>query len=259
MSIYIMMKIYAAAFGLCIGSFLNAVIYRLPRKISLMTRSQCPGCDKKILWYENIPVLSYFFLRGKCSGCGIKISIRYPLIELFTAICSVLLFPRDFMDMNSLALYFFYFSVVAVFIAHFFIDLEFKILPDSLNIYLLALFLLYGLTYSNMSFWLMGGAIGFLMPLGVAWAYYAWKKQVGLGGGDIKLYGILGLYLGPIGIVHNIFMSCLLGALIGGGLMAFKKVQKNQALPFGPAIILVAAMQIFFPKAFAVVISFIGQ
>jgi len=96
--------------------------------------------------------------------------------------------------------------------------------------------------------WVIGGAVGFGGPLLVTWLFYKIRGQVGLGGGDIKLYGILGLYLGPMGIMLTIFLSCFVGAVVGLTLIAFKKTSKDRPMAFGPAILMVAAFQIYFPK-----------
>jgi len=102
--------------------------------------------------------------------------------------------------------------------------------------------------YTTFSHWISGGLVGFFVPLLITWIFYKIRGQVGLGGGDIKLFGILGLYLGPVGIVFNIFLSSLFGALVGSLLIAFKKLTKDKPMAFGPAIILVAVFQIYFPR-----------
>lgn len=233
-----------------IGSFMNAVIYRFPRQISISkSRSHCPSCDKLIYWYENIPLFSYIFLRGKCSGCGAKISIQYPLVELISGVASVLLMPK-LLNAISLMNYVFFFSVFVCFLALFIIDLRHKLLPNALNIYLALLFLVFGLMKYPVGHVIYGGAIGLLFPLGFTYAFYLVRGKIGLGGGDIKLWGALGLYLGIKGIIFNIFFSCFLGSIIGVAWIALKKMDRGQAIPFGPFILIVAFMQIFFPSEF---------
>lgn len=235
-------------FGLLIGSFLNVIILRLPEKKDLVyQRSQCPKCGAQLKWYHNIPLLSFIALRGKCGFCGTKISWQYPLVELVTAIAAVLLMP-SYISMDSLLNFVFYFTIACIFICHFVIDLRHQLLLDSLNLYLLANFLIFSFFRLPYSFWLVGGLIGFLAPLAVTWIFYKIRGQVGLGGGDIKLFGILGIYLGPLGIFFNIFMSCFLGALIGILLIALKKTSKDRPIAFGPFILIVATFQIFFPE-----------
>ena len=235
----------AALFGLLVGSFLNALIYRLPRNINIaFPRSSCTSCNKIIYWYENIPLLSYLFLKGKCSKCGSKISWQYPAVELFTALFALLIAPQN-LTSEELLNFFFFFSIFCAFLVHFIVDLKHQILPDLINIYLGILFLTMALLTKSWNFWLLGGAIGFGFPLLVSWIFYLTKGQIGLGGGDIKLYGVLGFYLGPIGIMQNIFLSCFLGALIGILLIISRIIKRDHPIPFGPFIILVAAVQIF--------------
>lgn len=244
-------EFFSFLFGLCIGSFLNAVIHRLPREISLSaSRSHCTHCDKLIYWYENIPLFSWVFLRGKCSGCSGKISIQYPLVELAVGLFALYVTPKSIAGYN-LYYYFFNVSVFATFLAMFIIDLKHKLLPNTLNIYLAIILFSRVVLTKNYLHWFFGGAIGVLAPLTVTYIFYLLRGQIGLGGGDIKLWGALGLYLGPMGIVHNMFLSNFLGALIGGGLILSKVVDRKTPIPFGPFIILIASVQIFFPDHFA--------
>lgn len=239
---------YSFIFGLLIGSFLNVLIIRLPQKKDIVkTRSACPKCGTQLTWYQNIPVLSFVFLKGKCSFCKNPISWRYPLIEFLTGFVSFWLFPTE-IDLPSITQYLFYFSVACVFIVHFLIDIDHQLLLDSVNIYLLVIVLSHVILFYDFGHWIYGGLVGFCVPLLVTWLFYKVRGQIGLGGGDIKLFGILGLLLGPLGIVFNIFLSSLLGAIVGTILIASKKLTKDRPMAFGPAIILVAAFQIFFPK-----------
>ncbi|MBC7429267.1 MAG: prepilin peptidase [Bacteriovorax sp.] len=249
--------IFAALFGIIVGSFLNALIYRLPRGINVaFPRSSCTECKKIITWYENIPVLSFIFLRGKCSGCGTKISWQYPLIEIICGAFALAVAPQDLQPGNLLN-FFFYFSVFCAFLIHFVVDLKHQILPDSINIYLAAIFLLVGMTTTSWTHWLIGGALGLGFPLLVSWIFYLLKGQIGLGGGDIKLYGALGLYLGPIGVMQNIFLSCFLGALFGITLILTKIIKRDNPIAFGPFIIIVGAVQIFADEWFKHLIAYI--
>ena len=253
----IITDIFVFVFGLLIGSFLNAVIYRLPREISIVyPRSACPHCKKTIYWYENIPVISFLFLRGRCSGCAGSISWRYPAIELAMGIIAFLLFPAP-LTTTSLVDFIFLFSVACVFVVHFFVDLDYQILPDGLNLYLAIVF--FGISWPThpWTHWLLGGLLGFFFPLAVAWVFYKLRGQIGLGGGDIKLYGALGLYLGPLGVMYNIFLSCLLGSVVGVTFIALKKMERNNPIPFGPFILITAAIQIYFSKAFDAFSSFL--
>lgn len=242
------LTIFTTIFGLLVGSFLNVVIYRIPRNLSVVTpRSQCPECKSLIKWYQNIPVLSYLVQRGKCSNCGTKISVRYPIVELVVGACAFALAPDDLSGPEILT-FTFYFSTACVFISHFLIDIEHHLLPDKINIYFLLFTLPYVvLTYPIMH-WLLGGLIGFFSTYLITYIFYKVRGQIGLGGGDIKLYGIIGLIVGPIGVMNTIFMSCMFGSIIGIGIIVFKKLDKNTPFAFGPYIILTAVLQIFFPE-----------
>ena len=245
----IIFRLFALVFGLFIGSFLNVVIYRTPRDQSIVSpRSSCPACGKLISWYENIPIFSFLFLRGHCSGCKARISWRYPAVELVVGIAAAACFTG--VTGAALLNFVFFFSVFCVFLAELLIDLEHQILPDGLNLYLAIMFLVFALIYRTPIYWISGALIGFLFPYSVTWVFYKLRGKIGLGGGDIKLFGALGLWLGPIGIVQNIFLSCFSGALVGLLFISLKKMTKDNPIPFGPFILIVAAVQIFFPELF---------
>lgn len=250
-------QIFFVCFGMLIGSFLNVVIYRLPRELSVVApRSSCPKCSHMITWYENIPVVSYLFLQGKCKKCSIKISKKYPLIEILIGCIAYLLTPKS-LTIESLVHFSFYFSLCCVFICHFFIDIEHHILPDKLNIYLLFITLPYVFINFPLGRWLLGGLVGFGGPFVVTYLFYKLRGQIGLGGGDIKLFGILGLLLGPVDILKTVFFSCLLGSIIGVALIASKQMKKDSPLAFGPYILIAASLQIFFPKVLELIDPFI--
>ncbi len=244
-------------FGLLVGSFMNVVIHRVPLDMSIVKpRSKCPKCSNLIKWYQNIPVISYLFLRGKCSNCGFKIPLRYPLVELMMGIFSYLLIP-EVIELNTIIEYTFFFSVACVFVCHFLIDIEHQILPDKINLYLLVTVIPYVLLNNSINYWAFGGVIGFGLPYIVTYLFYKIRGVIGLGGGDIKLFGVLGLLLGPIGVVQNMFFSCALGSVIGLILILSKKMNKNKPMAFGPYIIVAAAVQIYFPKIFKIINPFL--
>lgn len=251
MSIYILLKIFTTIFGLLIGSFLNVVIYRVPLGRSVVTpRSSCTDCGHMITWYENIPLISYFFvLKGNCRGCKKKISFRYPLVELLVGIIAYALAPVSF-ELTQIINFIFYFSVACVFLAHFIIDIEHQLLPDKINIFLLSVTLPYVALNTPITYWLAGSVLGFFSTYGITYLFYKLRGQIGLGGGDIKLFGILGLILGPLGIMNNIFFSCILGSIIGGILILTKKIGRETPFAFGPFILIAATLQIFFPRIF---------
>jgi prepilin signal peptidase PulO-like enzyme (type II secretory pathway) len=242
--------VFASIFGLVIGSFLNALIYRLPLGINIAyPRSACPNCKHIIAWYENIPVVSYLFLKAQCSNCKTKISPVYPLVELTTGFFAFLIAP-DSLNPSDLFNFLFFLGVFSAFLVHFIVDLKHRILPDSINIYLGILFFVVAVITKPWTHWLIGLGLGLGFPLLVSWLFYLLKGQVGLGGGDIKLYAVLGIYLGPIAVMQNIFMSCFLGAIVGLILMGLKLIKKENPIPFGPFIIIVSSFQIFTPNLF---------
>ncbi len=243
--------IFIFIFGAMIGSFLNVVIARMPDNKSVVTpRSACPKCGHKISWFENIPIISYIFLRGKCRGCGVGISKLYPLIELITGLSAIYLIGLNSNSIEDLTSGFFNFSIFCALLCHFVIDLKHYLLLDKINLYLAVLFLANTLFYGNIFHSLIGALVGGLIPYLVTWLFYKLRGKVGLGGGDIKLWAALGIQLGPIGIIHNIWLSCMFGAIIGIFLIAIKFLKKDEPLPFGPFIILTASFQIFFKDSF---------
>ncbi len=256
-------------FGALWGSFTNVLILRIPENISVaFPPSRCPTCKTPIRWYDNVPILAFLWLQGRARCCKEKLSYQYLAVELVSALAflllSYLVWPeklavQSFLDPRLLR-YLFYVIIFVCFLAHFVIDLRHHILPDSLNLVLLATMLAYGLwSYSSSGGFsrgfpwpmLWGGCIGFFGPLSVTYLFYLLRGQVGLGGGDIKLYGILGLYLGPVAIIQTIFLSCFLGAIIGVGLILMKGMKKETPIPFGPFILTVSFTQILFPEFIA--------
>jgi leader peptidase (prepilin peptidase)/N-methyltransferase len=170
----------------------------------------------------------------------------YPAIELLTGIFAFSIAP-DTLNPDDLFNFFFFMGVFSAFLVHFIVDLKHQILPDSVNIYLGLLFFVVALIAKPWTHWLIGFGLGLGFPLLVSWIFFLLRGQVGLGGGDIKLYAVLGIYLGPIAVMQNIFMSCFLGAIIGLILMAFKLIKRENPIPFGPFIIIVSSFQIFTP------------
>ena len=239
--------IFSAIFGMLIGSFLNALIYRLPLGINIAhPRSSCPHCKHIISWHQNIPIVSFAFLKGKCSNCKAKISWQYPLIEFLTGLFALISAPNSLAP-TDLFNFLFFLGVFSAFLVHFIVDLKHQILPDSINIYLGILFFIISFVTKPWTHWLVGFGVGLGFPLLVSWLFYLVKGQIGLGGGDIKLYAVLGLYLGPIAIIQNIFMSCFLGAIVGLILIGTKVIKKENPIPFGPFIIIASSFQIFTP------------
>ncbi len=227
-----MEKIIIVLFGLAWGSFLNVVIYRLPRGLSLIRPpSSCPQCGTRIKAYDNIPVLSYLLLRGKCRSCGLKISPAYPLVELLAPLCFLLLYSRF-----SLSVFFFASCLFAsALIALCFIDLYHQILPDEITLPGLALALLYSGFRSDLSLRqsLVGAVVGAGFLLLVYGAYLVLRKKEGLGMGDVTMMLLVGAYLGWVKAFLTLLVGSLVGALVGIFLMSFRKKDLQFALPFG--------------------------
>ncbi len=227
-----MEKIIIVLFGLVWGSFLNVVIYRLPRGMSLVwPPSTCPQCGTRIRPHDNIPIFSYLLLRGKCRACGLKISLAYPIVELITPVCFLLLYARF-----SLSVAFFASSLFAsALIALCFIDLFHQILPDEITLPGLILALVYSgfrpdMTLRQSMIGAVSGA-GFLLL--IYGAYLLLRKKEGLGMGDVTLMLFCGAYLGLGKAFLTLLVGSLAGALAGLFLMSFRKKDLQFALPFG--------------------------
>ena len=245
-----------ALLGLCIGSFLNVVIHRLPLMmertwriesaellgahieapppISLSApRSRCPACGHSIRWYENIPVLSYLVLRGKCSACGISISSRYPAIEVLTAV----LFAACGMRFGAQPGVLLWCGLVATLVALAFIDLDTQFLPDDLTLPLMwAGIVSAGLGWIPVSLAAsVGGAVvGYLLLWFVYHAYRLIRGKEGMGAGDFKLLAALGAWLGWQLVPSIILLASAVGAVVGIGLIVFRKHDRDIPIPFGP-------------------------
>ena len=180
------LSVFIFIFGAMIGSFLNVLIYRLPKEMNWVSkRSHCPNCNIQIPFYRNIPIITFILQLGKCHHCKSKIGFTYPFVELLTAIVGLLLFPKH-INLDNLLFYSFYFSIFCVFLVHFIIDVRHQILPDELNLYLFCIFAFYGFFKLNIFEVIIGGIIGFGFPYLVAYLFYKFKGIEGLGGGDIK-------------------------------------------------------------------------
>lgn len=241
--------VLSAILGLCVGSFLNVVIYRLPNGINLAKpASHCPKCNNPIKWYDNIPVLSYLILGGKCRHCKEHISIRYTIVELLNALLwvgSVLMFwSRNIPYTITVCI------ACSILICIFFIDLEHMIIPDSLQLCLLACAIamiftewdpdntwdvkLYGL--------LVCGGLFVVIHYG---ALILFKKEA-IGGGDVKLFAILGLMLGLSNSILMLIISTVLASIVLLLVKVIKKFNKDKEYPFAPFIVIAAIISIFF-------------
>lgn len=218
--------------GLCLGSFLNVVIHRLPQGLSIARpRSRCPGCKAPVAPIDNIPVLSYIMLRGRCRHCGERISPRYPIIELLGAgslFAAAILSP----DPLSAALRgLFLLAMLAVI----FIDMDFGIIPDKITLpgtlIGLAIAPLLGVSYLNSLLGILVGAGWLLLVIAV---YRILRGVVGMGGGDVKLAAMLGAWLGWQGVLATLFIGSFIGSLVGLTLIYLHRKDGQMTLPYGP-------------------------
>jgi leader peptidase (prepilin peptidase) / N-methyltransferase len=224
--------------GLAIGSFLNVVIHRLPRQQSIVSPgSRCPGCGTTLRWFDNIPVLSYAVLRGRCRTCGSGISIRYPLVELITAgvfIWHYLVF--GWTPLLAVRLLF-----AASMVALFAIDLEHHLLPDAITLPGIAVGLVASLFLPP---GIADALIGTLVGGGVLWligeAYFRYSGEEGLGGGDVKMLGMIGAFLGWKLVLVTMMLSSVAGSVIGVAVIAWHRGGLKRALPFGTFLALAA-------------------
>lgn len=221
----------ALLMGLCIGSFLNVVIYRLPLGQSLVSpRSRCTKCGYELRWYDNLPVLSWAFLGGRCRQCRAPISAQYPIVEIITALLFVLvvsLTPVGPLLVSRLIL-------VAILVALFGIDLEHQILPNVITLPGIAIGLMFSLIASpGWKDALVGAALGAAVLYGIAAAYYAVRREEGMGMGDVKMLAMIGAFLGWQGVLVTLVLSSFSGAAIGLALIAAQRGGMKLALPFG--------------------------
>ena len=242
----ILIVIIIFIFGMCIGSFLNVCIYRLPESKSIADppRSICPSCKSHIRFYDNMPVLSYIWLKGRCRNCNAPISFRYPLVELMNGIVAVALLFKFGLSVES----FVYFVFISSLIVITFIDLDHQIIPDIITLPgipmgLIASFALPTITLKASALGLLigGGSLWF-----VAWAYNLIAHRDGMGGGDIKLLAMIGTIIGWKGVIFTIFASSVIGSCVGITMMLIKNKNMKFAIPFGPFLSIGAIAYVFF-------------
>lgn len=263
--------IVAAVVGLCIGSFLNVVIHRLPRMLEqgwrtqcaelsgdaappvarynlIVPRSQCPACGHRIGALENVPVFSYLFLRGHCLACNASISARYPIVEIMTAALTVAAIVRFGATPAGLAASVFLWLLVALT----FIDFDTQLLPDNLTLPLLWAGLLANLVGAVPTVTLrdavIGAIAGYLVLWTIYWAFKLIRGKEGMGYGDFKLLAALGAWLGWQMLPLIVLLSSVVGAAIGIGLVAFKGRDHQIPLAFGPYLAIAGAIALFFGK-----------
>ena len=264
--------IFAGVLGLLIGSFLNVVIHRMPKMMQresdnyvahesgnplphtdrynlMVPRSCCPHCGHQITALENIPVISYLVLRGKCRGCKTPISARYPIVELLTGTLSAFLVWRFGSGAAGLATLLFAYLLIAMT----FIDADTQLLPDDLTLPLLWCGLLINLNgvFVPLNEAVIGAAAGYLVLWAVYWLFKLATGKEGMGYGDFKLLGALGAWLGWKMLPIIILLSSLVGAIVGISLIAFARHGRNNPIPFGPYLAAAGVIALLYGKPLA--------
>ena len=235
------------------GSFANVCIYRLPLKGGVVKgRSFCPKCKKKILWYENIPILSYFILGGKCSKCKKKISTQYLIVEAISIISFLIIYYLFGISLTTILLIILFLSFLIIF----FIDLKHYIIPDVLTFPMMALGFFKSFDpnlspiFPNYINSLLGGIIGY----GIIWLLIIFYKKIrnkeGMGLGDAKLLAVIGFWFGWISIPFVIFLSSVIALIIVIPDLLKKSKKLTSQIPFGPYIIIATIIFIVFKDMF---------
>ena len=235
---------FALAFGLLWGSFVNVVIYRLPLKKSVVRpRSSCLACGKLIAGYDNIPVISYLLLKGRCRHCQANVSLRYPLVELLVGTASLVSFLRHGVSLEYLA----EFGFVAAMVALVFIDYDHRILPNAITIpgTIVGLLLAGQRESISLTESVSGAVLGAGLLLVVAEAYFRWRKIEGLGMGDVKMMGMVGAFLGWKAVLLTLFLGSFLGSVVGLIVMRLRGGGMQTKLPFGTFLGMAAAVAVY--------------
>jgi leader peptidase (prepilin peptidase) / N-methyltransferase len=248
----ILLGVYAAVLGLIVGSYLNVVIYRLPRGISTVSpRSRCPGCGAPIRAVDNLPLLSFLVLGGRCRSCRARISWRYPLIEAATATLFVACFLRYGLSFETAAAALF--SALMLVLAV--IDVDHMLLPDAITWPAIALGILLQPLLPWARLWdgpwgaVAGAAFGALVGSGILLAvwggWYLLRHEEGMGLGDVKMLAAIGAFLGWKGVAVALFFAALSGATVGLALMAWGDYGARSKLPFGAFLALGGLVALF--------------
>ncbi len=224
--------------GLVVGSFLNVVIYRLPRKESLVRPgSHCPSCGRAVRWHDNVPVVGWLLLRRRCRDCGQAISVRYPLVEGITGVAFLFAFLRFGLDWRLLIAW----AFVAAMIAVAFIDYDHMIIPNRIVLPGALVGVIASIAVDPQDWWkyLAGsaGAAAFLFVIAMIW-------PGGMGPGDIKMAAFMGAVLG-LSVIIALFAAFLIGAIVGVVLIATRKRTRKDKIPFGPALAVGAVVGVF--------------
>jgi leader peptidase (prepilin peptidase)/N-methyltransferase len=239
------MTIFSLFFGLALGSFLNVCIHRIPVKESIISPpSRCPQCGKRIRFYDNIPIISYIILRGRCRDCGRPISVRYPLVEAIMGLLSMSLFLKHNLSYQYFISLIFSASLVLIS----FIDLRHQIIPDAVSLpgilagFIISLIFVHITWYDSLIGIIAGGGVLYL----VAFLFEVITGKEGMGGGDIKLLAMIGAWMGWRALPLIILLSSLTGIFIGGGSLLMSRQGLGTRIPFGPFLALGTLLYLFF-------------
>ncbi len=238
----------AFVLGACCGSFLNVCIYRIPASLSIVyPGSSCPQCKTPLPFYDNIPIISYLILKGKCRHCKSPISFRYPFVELLGGLFALACMMAFGPTLDGLLIFVF----IATLIVVTFIDLDHRIIPDVITLPGIPIFFLFALAIPSVT-WLesiIGILVGGGSLFSVAWLYYFITGREGMGGGDIKLLAMMGAVIGWKGILFTIFAASAIGTVIGVLTMSRSSKGLRLAIPFGPFLATGGVIYIFFGEA----------
>jgi leader peptidase (prepilin peptidase)/N-methyltransferase len=245
------LSVWSFVLGAAIGSFLNVVIYRLPNgfRLTLPSRSVCMKCKTRLSVFDNIPILGYLLLRGRCRYCNTIYSARYPLVEVLTA--SLFYAVYKYFGIAAATPYYWWF--VAALVAITFIDLDHRIVPDLISLPGIVLGLTFSFTAPDLGIYrsgigaAVGGGIFWLM----GWTYERLTGREGLGFGDVKMIAMIGAFLGPQGVMGTIVISSMIGSIVGVVIMVVQKKDLKLAVPYGPFLAIGALAYLFWGDYFA--------
>ena len=224
------MTIFSFLFGLVVGSFLNVCIHRIPQEKSIVhPGSSCPHCGARIKFYDNIPLVSYVILLGKCRSCRHPISVRYPVVEMLTGLLSTALFLRYGLGPQ----YFLFLAFSAALIIVSFVDLNYKIIPNVISL----------LSWMDSLIGIVVGG-GSLYFIGLIFKWLRGKEGMGLG--DVKLLAMIGAWMGYLALPYIVLISSLTGAIIGGGALLLTRKRFSETIPYGPFLVLGTLVYLFF-------------
>jgi leader peptidase (prepilin peptidase)/N-methyltransferase len=261
MTPWILLQAFALVLGLCLGSFLNVCIARMPEDRSVVSPpSHCPHCGGAIAWYDNIPILSWLLLRARCRACGHPIAATYPLIEASTGLLVLLCWRQaipgvEQLDAAHIALFAYQATFICMLVGLTFIDLDHYIIPDEFSIYAVPVGILGALGVGllepglapSWSQSLVGALVGGGFLLAVAGIYWLIRREEGIGLGDVKLLAMIGAFLGAFPALFLVMLlASIIGSIVGIAHIVLQGRGLRTAIPFGPFLALGALITLFF-------------